>query len=409
MENKFGADVSEPRKSLEVLVANSLSSMLEKNELASAKACERIELECERVMEKEANQPIPSKGKFRKRYRECADRFRQTCVGPARDRNRERLDHAWEREVARFDKEFNDRLLNGVVFLTIAWVVVFRFIVRVAVAETIGWIAFVFLQVYPRTFIGSGSTVYETGWWEVRRLRRFLICLVPCSLFVVPSMLFLPCCSSHLSLTFLSLTFLSHTFLPHTGSGQGMGSSRGQRHRRPRHPHVRDGPRPRRLLLPRPPAAVLLLLLSGPDTPSENPRDERPRRVTKDPRRGPPSRTGTCKFEKAMSSSDPFYVVQAEVNDTVRYDSTYTRIRVYLVARIRSPAPDAVVDGRQTGGQRFPRSSLVAFPVGGPLLLASHARTPRTPRSARTCAPHIPAPRTYPRLTRTRFDFPSCS
>ena len=166
MENKFGADVSEPRKALEALISDALSAVIDKNELASAKVCERMELECERVMEREASQPIPSKGKFRKRYHECAERFQHACVGPALVRNQERLTHAWDREVARFDKEFNDRLLNGVVFVTIAWVVVFRFIIRIAIAETIGWIAFVFLQVYPRTFIGSGTSVYETGWWE---------------------------------------------------------------------------------------------------------------------------------------------------------------------------------------------------------------------------------------------------
>ena len=287
MENKFGADVSEPRKALDALIANALAATLDKNELASAKVCERVELECERVMEREASQPIPSKGKFRKRYNECADRYLRTCVGPAHARNQERLAHAWEREVARFDKEFNDRLLNGVVFVTIAWVVVFRFIIRVAVAETVGWIAFIFLQVRADDDdVFSAFSVFLV-----------LSVLSVFSVLSLPSLLFARSLArsgpaAHSSALFV----LPPTGLPedvhrerHHGvrdrlvgrAGQGLGGGRGQRRRRPRRPGLRHRRRAGGLLLPGAPAPVFLLLLPGADTTGKDPRDQGPRRVKK--------------------------------------------------------------------------------------------------------------------------------
>lgn len=271
MESKFGADVGPSLAALDALTASTLSSFLEKNELASAKVCERIELDCERVMEREASQPIPSKGKFRKRYQECTERFRQACVGPAKHRNQERLEHAWEREVARFDKEFNDRLLNGVVFLTIAWVVVFRFIVRIAIAETIGWIAFVFLQVYPRTFIGSGTSVYETDWWQVRLSN---------AVWVIPN----PLARGPLGLPFdiyLSRPTRSHhrSNARTSGLGQGVGGRHRQWAGRPRHPDVHRRCRLGGILLPRPVTEMFLLLLPAPDPTRQDPRDKGPRRL----------------------------------------------------------------------------------------------------------------------------------
>ena len=60
-----------------------------------------------------------------------------------------RLDRAWERESGRFQHDYNDRLLAGLVGLSLLDILVFRFVVRVALLETLGWLSFAFLQVHP--------------------------------------------------------------------------------------------------------------------------------------------------------------------------------------------------------------------------------------------------------------------
>lgn len=58
----------------------------------------------------------------------------------------QRLDRAWERESSRFQHDYNDRLLAGLVGLSLVDILVFRFVMRVALLETLGWLAFAFLQ-----------------------------------------------------------------------------------------------------------------------------------------------------------------------------------------------------------------------------------------------------------------------
>ena len=73
---------------------------------------------------------------------------------------------AWDRESSRFNRDYNDRLLNGLVLVSLAAIVVFRFAVRWTLGESVGWAAFLFLQVYPRTFLGSSASMFDTGWWQ---------------------------------------------------------------------------------------------------------------------------------------------------------------------------------------------------------------------------------------------------
>ena len=165
--DRFGNDVLGLKEELEGLLGEALETRLAANELASSKACEHAELECEDIMEREAKQALPSTNRFKKRYEKCRAMFTLKCVGPGREHNAERLSHAWDRELSRFNKEFNDKLLNGVVFIAIAVVVIFRFVIRWGLGETAGWIVFIFLQIYPRTFIGSSSSMFDTKGWQL--------------------------------------------------------------------------------------------------------------------------------------------------------------------------------------------------------------------------------------------------
>lgn len=164
--NRFGADMEDLRSSLEGIFQTELDARYAANELASTKVCEHAELDCEVSLEREASQRLPSLGRFNKKFDTCKKHFENVCIGPGKFHNLERLKHAWEREEARFQRDFNDKLLNGIIVLSIIIIVAFRFIIKWALGETAGWIIFVFLQVYPKLFIGSSSSMYETKGWH---------------------------------------------------------------------------------------------------------------------------------------------------------------------------------------------------------------------------------------------------
>lgn len=77
----------------------------------------------------------------------------------------ERLDRAWEREAVRFHRDYNDKLFNGLLGLTFLDIVVFRFVIRISLMETVGWLGFAFLQIYPKLYV-SGS-MYSNHWWQI--------------------------------------------------------------------------------------------------------------------------------------------------------------------------------------------------------------------------------------------------
>ncbi|KAI3428317.1 hypothetical protein D9Q98_006697 [Chlorella vulgaris] len=161
---RFGSEVSGLRAALDTAIAREHSARQTANTYASSSVCERAEMGCEEVLDREARQHLPSSGRFKAQFEKCSARFRHECVGPALPHNQERLDKAWAREAARFDRDYNDRLLSGLVMVSLVSILAFRFVVRVQLAETAGWIAFIFLQVYPRTFMGEAS-MYDKGWW----------------------------------------------------------------------------------------------------------------------------------------------------------------------------------------------------------------------------------------------------
>lgn len=74
----------------------------------------------------------------------------------------ERLAKAWEREHTRFLADYNARLLNGLTLCSIAGILLFRFVVRVQLGESVAWGAFVFFQVCW----AAGSV-----WWPCPRCR----------------------------------------------------------------------------------------------------------------------------------------------------------------------------------------------------------------------------------------------
>jgi hypothetical protein len=163
-KERFGSSLEALRAALQAAVDREYSARKAANANASSATCERAEMACEEVLDREARQHLPSSGRFKARYDKCRAKFAAVCVGPALARNEERLDKAWARESARFQRDYNDRLLNGLVILSLVAIIAFRFVVRMQLGETAGWISFAFLQIYPRTFIGDQSMYDKSGW-----------------------------------------------------------------------------------------------------------------------------------------------------------------------------------------------------------------------------------------------------
>jgi hypothetical protein len=109
-------------------------------------------VQCEAQIEKLANMALPSLGRFAARSQSCMASFQAKCVGPAGPVQMQRLNHAMEREKARFQREYNDRLYSGLVVLTLTMAVLCRFILKRMVLEFVCWASFLFLEVQLPVF-----------------------------------------------------------------------------------------------------------------------------------------------------------------------------------------------------------------------------------------------------------------
>lgn len=86
-------------------------------------------------------------------------------MGPARSSSQERLALSWTQARSQFAKDYNDRLFTGLLLSAVAAIVLFRFVVKVALLEAVSWVAVLFLEVYPHIWGGSRA-MYESWWWK---------------------------------------------------------------------------------------------------------------------------------------------------------------------------------------------------------------------------------------------------
>lgn len=164
-KERFGAATEDLHDTLQTTLQREIAAKNNENAYKSGELCEQAELQCETDLERAALR-LPSTGRFREHFEACKAKFDVSCVGPAKEHNADRLQRVWERESARFFKEYNERLMSGLVIASIACIIVFRFVIKITLAESVGWLAFVFLQVYPKTYIGSSSSMYDSSWWQ---------------------------------------------------------------------------------------------------------------------------------------------------------------------------------------------------------------------------------------------------
>lgn len=94
----------------------------------------------------------------------------------------ERLQKAWRREHTRFKHDYNDKLYNGLVLLLLVDILMFRFVIKFSILESLGWVVFLFLQVRLAEVI------------SVAQVQAFVVRLAHCIYFEAESHLLVVIC-----------------------------------------------------------------------------------------------------------------------------------------------------------------------------------------------------------------------
>ena len=195
--NEDGKAADALRAALLKELAAAASAARDRNELASSRACSAAAERCEDALDAEQRSRLPSERRFERRLEEsCSAKAlarssssssssssaaaaaassssssssaspspSSSCVGPAAAAALARADRAVARERVRFRDSYNDRILSGLLVGALAVVAAGRFVLRSTLVEVFGWGCFAFLQLYPKSFLVSGSSMYEASW-----------------------------------------------------------------------------------------------------------------------------------------------------------------------------------------------------------------------------------------------------
>ena len=106
----------------------------------------------------------------------------------------ERLQKAWRREHTRFKHDYNDKLYNGLVLLLLVDILMFRFVIKFSVLESLGWVVFLFLQVW---LVIDGAFDFS-AWLPVVRPEKLLAhckCQLQMAAFVTITLVFCLFCT----------------------------------------------------------------------------------------------------------------------------------------------------------------------------------------------------------------------
>jgi len=162
-----GASAGTLRSHLEKKVMAAYEARKTANSLRSGAECQDVGGLCEDDMEQQQHASLPSLGRFEARYKHCRQQFDEKCLGPGRERAQERLEKAWAREMKRFRSDYNSKLFNGLELVMLVDILVFRFFLRSSALETVGWLGFFFLQIYPKLFLSGSTSMFDSEWWQV--------------------------------------------------------------------------------------------------------------------------------------------------------------------------------------------------------------------------------------------------
>lgn len=141
-----------------------LEQRKEKNAFLSGKECETLATTCEEELVSLQTMRLPSLRKFDTSSKACEDRWSKRCVGPSRETYGARIKRSMARERSSFLQNYNARLLNGLLMLSIGGIVTFRFLYTSALGELVAWCLFISLEVGPKLYLG-GDGMFESRWW----------------------------------------------------------------------------------------------------------------------------------------------------------------------------------------------------------------------------------------------------
>lgn len=162
-QKRFGrdADISE----LEAQINTIYKYRKDTNMRISMTICEELYLRCEHALEKLNHMKLPSVHKYNTEFTACNHTYTTKCMGPAKEKYIIRLKKLYEREKIRFMSDFNQKILNGLTMFSLALVIVGRFVLQIAIMEFVGWIIFIFLEIYPKIFFFNNN-MFEQVWWK---------------------------------------------------------------------------------------------------------------------------------------------------------------------------------------------------------------------------------------------------
>ncbi|KAF7153331.1 hypothetical protein RHSIM_Rhsim01G0270500 [Rhododendron simsii] len=134
------------------------------NEYQSSKLCEELYTKCEDKMDQLQVLKLPSMAKFNAGFLQCNQSFERECVGPSKSSYEHRMTKMMGKSKSQFIKEYNHRLFNWLVALSLVMVVVGRFVIKFIMIEIGAWILFIFLETYTRMFWSAESLYYNPAW-----------------------------------------------------------------------------------------------------------------------------------------------------------------------------------------------------------------------------------------------------
>lgn len=107
---------------------------------------------------------LPTLRKFESGYQSCRKGFDLHCIGPAREKHLLRLEKRYTREVAQFMNGYNDKLLNGIIMVSLVGVLSGRFLLRSGLLELTSWAVFGFFEVAPK--LALDRSLYDSSLWR---------------------------------------------------------------------------------------------------------------------------------------------------------------------------------------------------------------------------------------------------
>ena len=167
-QDAFGRSKKVHERMLELLqkkCAEAYEYRKQANAYESGILCERLYLDCQTQIENLLKMKLPSRARFEANANRCNKTYTKTCVGPSKLKYGGMLQKMQKKELQHFLKDYNDRLMNGLSLISFGCLMGGRFIFNSPLLELFGWAGFATLEIYPKMFLFSSSSIYEQKWW----------------------------------------------------------------------------------------------------------------------------------------------------------------------------------------------------------------------------------------------------